>query len=797
VTLGGVATNSFDGDITINNGTLRLLNAGLLTNTPGVTMLAGAVLDVSSSGGFDVITNQTLAGNGTCVGDVTVDAGATVQPDFAVTPLTFSNNLTLAGTMLFNLNRTNFPNTGKIVVAQTLTNSGTLRVVNAGPRLVAGDSFDLFDVASRQGGFAQVLLPPLIYGLRWNTNSLATAGIISVETNTSLVPASITLNPATTYQTIHGVGANFCLGPQSIAWNNSQFNLAFSPTQLNLTFVRLANSFECWVDEPSIFWSGWDYDNVLFIEKYRTMQTNGLIAMSAWSSPAAYKSTGSAQGGTLAKTNSLYRYADYANWWLRSLEYLRDNSALPVEKAIPDFISIQNEPDFTPSGTFYAAWQAGCYLASTESSTKAGYPQALAAVKGVFQTNGFGFVKFVGPDTTTGSASTISSYLNNLPAGSFAAIAHHPYQGSINDVGHNTSSLSGLRAAYPTNTIYMTEFFGDDSYGTGVPAWMMHVLPMHNLFTIEQANTYLMWGLSVSPSAASFCALGQFSKFINPGDRRANVTSSDPAILVSMYRRTNSPGISDQLVVVMINTTNDYRYPVVATSNFWAADPMQRAWKLYMTADDGSSNFRLTLLENEAGGSLSGNRSLVLPPYSIATAIINTGVYTNASPVFTSAVANTNLNPGQTLTITNTATDPNQPAQTLTFSLPVAPTNALLNATNGILTWRPLITQANSANSFRVIVSDNGSPSLSATQNFSVTVLPAMSPVISSPTLSNGLFQLSVTGQAGLDYTVQASTNLTTWTNLFTTNPPALPFGWSDPAATNIPQRFYRVLLGP
>lgn len=797
VTLGGAATNSFDGAVTINNGTLRLLNENLLTNTPGVTMLAGAVLDVASLGGFNFFSGQTLEGNGTCLGNVTIDAGATVQPDLDVTPLTFSNNLTLAGTMLFNLNRTNFPNNGKIVVAQTLTNDGTLTVVNAGPTLVAGDSFDLLDAASQQGAFAQVLLPPVAYGLRWNTNQLASAGVILVETNTALVPAGITLNPATTYQTIHGVGANFCLGPQGIAWNDLQFNLAFSPTNLNITFARLANSFECALDEPSIFWSGWDYDNVRFIEKYRAIQTNGLITMSAWSPPGRYKSTGSAQGGTLAKTNSVYRYGDYADWWLRSLQYLRDNSALPVEQAIPDFISIQNECDFTPSGTFYAAWQAGNYLASTESSTKAGYPQALAAVKNSLATNGLGFVKFIGPDTTTGSSSVISSYLNNLPAGSLTAIAHHPYQGSVNNVGNITGSLSGLRAAYPTNTIYMTEFFGDDSYGSGVPAWMMHALPMHNLFTIEQANAYIMWNLSVSATSPTFCALGHYSKFINPGYRRANVTSSDPAILVSMYRRTNSPGVSDQLVVVMINRTNDYRFPIVATSNHWAADPLQRSWKLYMTADAGSSNFRLALLENESGAGLAGNRNIALPPYSMATVIINTGVATNAPPQFTSVAGNQTLDPGQTLTLTNTATDPNQPAQTISFSLPLAPSGATLNSSNGIFTWRPLIAQADSNYAVRVVVTDNGLPSLSATQNFSINVLPVTSPVVSSPTWSNGNFRASVSGAVGPDYIVQASTNLTVWTNLFTTNPVALPFGWNDPAATNYPTRFYRLLLGP
>ena len=52
-------------------------------------------------------------------------------------------------------------------------------------------------------------------------------------------------------------------------------------------------------------------------------------------------------------------------------------------------------------------------------------------------------------------------------------------------------------------------------------------------------------------------------------------------------------------------------------------------------------------------------------------------------------VPNTNINAGFTLTITNVATDPDQPYQTLTFSLPTAPTNATINPASGVLTWTP------------------------------------------------------------------------------------------------------------
>jgi hypothetical protein len=80
---------------------------------------------------------------------------------------------------------------------------------------------------------------------------------------------------------------------------------------------------------------------------------------------------------------------------------------------------------------------------------------------------------------------------------------------------------------------------------------------------------------------------------------------------------------------------------------------------------------------------------------------------------------------------------------------------------------------------------------------FAVSNAPPSPPQLSAALISGGAFQFQVVGQADYNYTVQASTNLVTWTNLFTTNPSAMPFIWSDSAQTNFPRRFYRVVLGP
>jgi hypothetical protein len=149
------------------------------------------------------------------------------------------------------------------------------------------------------------------------------------------------------------------------------------------------------------------------------------------------------------------------------------------------------------------------------------------------------------------------------------------------------------------------------------------------------------------------------------------------------------------------------------------------------------------------------------------------------------------------LLITNTASDMDQPTQILTFALAAAPTNATIATNSGIISWRPAIAQANSTNPFNVIVSDNGTPSLSATQDFSVTVNNLSAPVLGKPIVTNNQIIFQINGDSGPDYTIQASTNLTAWTNLFTSNSPALPFNWADAGAPLLQRRFYRVLIGP
>lgn len=160
------------------------------------------------------------------------------------------------------------------------------------------------------------------------------------------------------------------------------------------------------------------------------------------------------------------------------------------------------------------------------------------------------------------------------------------------------------------------------------------------------------------------------------------------------------------------------------------------------------------------------------------------------------AIANQTIGVGVTLTLTNTATDAETPPQTLTYSLLIAPTNAAINSSSGLLTWRPPTTQANTTNLFTIMVADNGTPSLSATRSFTVVVTNLVTPHVSTVSASGGQLTLQVEGARGPDYQVQASTNLVNWIPVFITNSPAMPFTWST-VTTNGPLSFFQILVGP
>src|SRR5207253_8896724 len=97
------------------------------------------------------------------------------------------------------------------------------------------------------------------------------------------------------------------------------------------------------------------------------------------------------------------------------------------------------------------------------------------------------------------------------------------------------------------------------------------------------------------------------------------------------------------------------------------------------------------------------------------------------TPVLAS-IADQTVDEGTKLTVKASATDPD-PGQTITYSLGTsAPPGAVINGSTGVFTWTPDPYASTGTYAITVIATDNGSPPLSASQPFTVHVLPVNHP---------------------------------------------------------------------
>lgn len=196
-------TISFLNTFSLGSGTLTKDGQGIVAfesanNTCGSVIINGGTVEangVLSGGPVTVNSTGALGGVGTCVGAVTVAAGGSIAPGRSgIGTLTLSSTLSVdaAAGYVMEINRTNAQN-ADLLVAGSIPLNGTLTVVNVGPALQVGDTFDLFN-GSLSGVFSATNLPALSQPYHvWDTSLLASQGIIKVSTNSlPLLPLQVT-----------------------------------------------------------------------------------------------------------------------------------------------------------------------------------------------------------------------------------------------------------------------------------------------------------------------------------------------------------------------------------------------------------------------------------------------------------------------------------------------------------------------------------------------------------------------------------------------------------------------------
>lgn len=173
-------------------------------------------------------------------------------------------------------------------------------------------------------------------------------------------------------------------------------------------------------------------------------------------------------------------------------------------------------------------------------------------------------------------------------------------------------------------------------------------------------------------------------------------------------------------------------YDLYASTNggpFGLAAARQTSGGTVFHGQPGASYSFFTVATDSAGNS---EAPAVTPK---AQTTVTTAV--NLPPVI-SGFSNRSINEGDVFTATPTATDPDGASQILSFSLVSGPAGALVNSTDGSVYWPTTESQGGQVYPFKVAVTDNGLPSLSATQSFSITVVEVNNaPVITSSPVIN------------------------------------------------------------
>ena len=381
------------------------------------------------------------------------------------------------------------------------------------------------------------------------------------------VEVTTTLDTTTHYQTMVGFGAAIAFYANVLADRQVQdddiYQVLFS--DLGLDILRIGNWYQNQVEKGATATTAFSDQAAVTIVQSATQALGHApkILMSSWSPPSYLKSTGDTKnGGTLIKDGTSYAYAQFAQWWVTSL------GAYATKSIVPDYISIQNEPDFT------ATWES-CRFDPTEG-TYAAYGSALDAVYTALASANLGSTpQIVGPESSGISRNKVQGYLAQMPLGDITAIAHHLYNGgdSAADPAPDSfaTTMGGVTTAATADAkpIFMTEF-SPNSPSMFNTAWMIH-----DAVAVEGVSAYVYWELAWPTGGATptalvtledpskafttpkgytindlYYAVKHYSKWVDAGWVRVGAASTFPAVKVTAYESPDGANVT----VVLLNT---------------------------------------------------------------------------------------------------------------------------------------------------------------------------------------------------------------------------------------------------
>jgi glucosylceramidase len=345
----------------------------------------------------------------------------------------------------------------------------------------------------------------------------------------------ITVNPNATYQSMVGFGASFT---DAAAWNVSQsprrdeiMNALFNPASgVGLSFLRqpigatdFSRSFYTYDDgaaDPGLTRFSVAHDNAYIlplVKQAKALNPKLAVMATPWSAPAWMKSGNNLVGGSL-NDSQVGTYADYLT---------RFTQAYQAAGAPIDYLSVQNEPNFSPPAYPGMKMTSGQQVSIINTLA----PKLRSAGQNT---------KILGYDHNWDDT-TFPQQVNSGAGANVAGSAWHCY-------GGNPSGQSTVHNAQPGKDIFFTECSGTESGNTFADSLRWQGINLAVGATRNWARTVTTWNMALDNNHgpvigscgnctgvvttngsnvtynAEYYVLGHLSKFVQPGAVRIDST---------------------------------------------------------------------------------------------------------------------------------------------------------------------------------------------------------------------------------------------------------------------------------
>ena len=255
------------------------------------------------------------------------------------------------------------------------------------------------------------------------------------------------------------------------------------------------------------------------------------IWSTTWSPPAAYKDSGTVNGGDFLSAYN-QPYADQLAHYVLNM---KTNYGINIYA-----LSVQNEPNYNTTNYESCIW------------TGQQFHDFLPDLYNALSNNGVAFTKIMIAESATWNFDLTTASMNDVTTSNMVGIlASHDYDYNVSPV--NTYG----------KPLWETEVSTFDAFDGGISNGLYWANQIHSFMTVAQANAWNFWWLIPYATdneslvdtngipAKRMYTLGQYSRFVRPGYYRIGVANNGNTF-ISAYKDPNSGGFA----IVAINNNN-------------------------------------------------------------------------------------------------------------------------------------------------------------------------------------------------------------------------------------------------